>query len=91
VRDSRVELTQGDQTMKDWRDVLLDCIKELEAMKDRKLWCQALKYTMMDGELYRMTIDGLLMKCLSEEQAKVAMGEVHEGMCGTHQLAHKMK
>jgi hypothetical protein len=23
-----------------------------------------------------------LLKCLSEEQAKVAMGDVHEGMCG---------
>jgi hypothetical protein len=36
-------------------------------------------------------VDGLLLKCLNEEHAKVAMGEVHEGMCGTHQSAHKMK
>jgi hypothetical protein len=42
-------------------------------------------------ELYRRTIDGLLLKCLGKEHARIAMGEVHEGMCGTHQSAHKMK
>jgi hypothetical protein len=52
---------------------------------------QSLKYTILDDDLYRRTIDGLLLKCLSEEQANVAMGEVHEGMCGTHQSSHKMK
>jgi hypothetical protein len=33
----------------------------------------------------------VLLKCLDEEQTQIAMGEVHEGMCGTHQSAHKMK
>jgi hypothetical protein len=28
---------------------------------------------------------------LSEEEARVAMGEVHEGMCGAHQSTHKMR
>ena len=28
---------------------------------------------------------------MSADQAKVAIGEVHEGICGTHQSAHKMK
>jgi hypothetical protein len=52
---------------------------------------QALKYTVLEGELYRRTMDGLLLKCLGEEEAKLAMGEVHGGMCRTHQSAHKMK
>jgi hypothetical protein len=43
------------------------------------------------GILYCRTTEGLLLKCLSEEEPKVAMGEVHEGMCGAHQAAHKMK
>jgi len=33
----------------------------------------------------------VLLKCLSADQAKVAIGEVREGICGTHQSAHKMK
>jgi hypothetical protein len=45
----------------------------------------------VDGALYQRSTDSLLLKCLGEEEAKIAMGEVHEGMCGTHQAAHKMK
>jgi hypothetical protein len=33
----------------------------------------------------------LLLKFLDEDQAKVAMGEVNEGICGAHQSAPKMK
>jgi hypothetical protein len=32
-----------------------------------------------------------LLKCLGSDQSKIAIGEVHEGICGTHQSAHKMK
>jgi hypothetical protein len=46
---------------------------------------------MLDNILYRRTIDGLLLKCLGSDQSMIAMGEVHEGICGTHQLAVKMK
>jgi hypothetical protein len=46
---------------------------------------------LIEGDLYRRMMDGLPLKCLNEEQVKVAMGEVDEGMCGAHQLAQKMK
>jgi hypothetical protein len=45
----------------------------------------------MDSGLYRRTIDGLLLKCLDEEEACVAMGEVHERLCVAHESAPKMK
>jgi hypothetical protein len=44
----------------------------------------------IDGDLYWRTMEGLLLKCLGEEEVKVAMGEVHEVMCGAHQSGHKM-
>ena len=44
------------------------------------------KYILIDDEFYR-TAEELLLKCLDSEQAKVAMGEVHEGIYGTHQSA----
>ena len=49
------------------------------------------KYVLIDDELYRRTAEDLLLKCLDLDQARVAMGEVHEGICGTHQSAPKMK
>jgi hypothetical protein len=36
-------------------------------------------------------VDDLLFKCLDLDQAKVAMDEVHKGICGTHQSSPKMK
>jgi hypothetical protein len=32
----------------------------------------------------------VLLKYLGEEQAKVAVQEVHDGICGAHQSAYKM-
>jgi hypothetical protein len=75
----------------DWRKPLIECLQNPSNTKDRNVWRQVLKYTLMAGELYRWMIDGLLLKCLDEEESKVAMGEVHEGMCDTHQLAHKIR
>jgi hypothetical protein len=49
-----------------------------------------LKYTLLDDDLYQRTIGGVLLKCLDEKQAKVAVREVHDGICGAHQSAHKM-
>jgi hypothetical protein len=44
-----------------------------------------------NDELYRRTTEDLLLKCLGSDQARVAMGEVYEGICDTHQSALKMK
>jgi hypothetical protein len=52
---------------------------------DRKVQRQALKYVVLDNTLYHRTIDGLLLKCLCSDQSRITMGEVHEGISGTHQ------
>jgi hypothetical protein len=44
-----------------------------------------------NDELYRRIVEDLLLKCLGSDQARVAMGDVHEGICGTHQSTLKMK
>jgi hypothetical protein len=44
-----------------------------------------------NDELYRRTAEYLLLKCLEFDQERAAMGEVHEGIYGTHQSAPKMK
>jgi hypothetical protein len=33
----------------------------------------------------------VFFKCLRSDQSRIAMAEVHKGICGTHQSAHKMK
>jgi hypothetical protein len=74
-----------------WRTHMVRYLENAGHIADRKVQRQALKYVMLDNTLYRRTIDGLLLKCLGSDQSRIAMGEVHEGICGTHQSAHKMK
>ena len=50
----------------------------------------AFKYILVDDELYCRTADDVLRKCLGTDQARVAIGEVHEDIYGTHQSAPKM-
>jgi len=46
---------------------------------------------LLEDELYYRTIDGILLRCLGNDEAKSLMGEIHEGVCGAHQSAFKMK
>jgi hypothetical protein len=78
----------GDTIWTDWRLPLLEYIRDPEKTTDKKIKRQALKYMSLDDDLYQRTIDGMLLKCLGEEQAKVAVRDVHGGICGAHQLAH---
>jgi hypothetical protein len=36
-------------------------------------------------------LDGVLLQCLGQEEAKKMMSEVHDGLCGAHQSAYRMK
>jgi hypothetical protein len=83
------ETSAGEQ--EDWRRPIVEYLQDPNKRMDRAVRRMAFKYALMDDDLYRRTVDGILLKCLGEDQARVAMGEVHEGICGTHQSAHKMK
>ena len=81
----------NDNLADDWRQPYIDYLQDPSRKTDRAVRRLSLKYTLVDAALYRRTADGLLLKCLNEDEARVAMGEVHDGLCGTHQSAHKMK
>jgi hypothetical protein len=75
----------------DWRRPIIDYLHDPSHKVDRKDRHLAFKFTLVEGELFHRTTNDLLLKCLDSDQAKVAMGEVHDGICGTHQSACKMK
>ena len=45
----------------------------------------------MEGELYRKGLDGLLLICLSFLDSMEVMKQVHERVCGAHQVGIKMQ
>jgi hypothetical protein len=53
--------------------------------------CITFEFTLINDELYCRIAEDLLLKCLDHDHAKIAMDEVREGICGTHQSAPKMK
>ena len=58
---------------------------------DYKLQQKALKYVLIDGELFRKSREGMLLKCLSKKEALKVIGEVHESICAAHKSRHNMK
>jgi hypothetical protein len=69
---------------KDWRKPIVDYLMDPSKRVDNTIWRMAFKYILIDTNLYHQIVDGILLKCLDEDHARVAMGEVHEGICGTH-------
>ena len=48
---------------------------------------------MVNGQLFKWSLDGPYLKCLTTEQGKYVLAELHEGICGNHPsgrtLAHR--
>ena len=84
------EILSNEASDNDWRIEIVDYLRNPSQKVTRKLRYKSTKYVLLDDQLYYKTIDGALLKCLNQE-AKVLMGEVHEGICGAHQSAYKMK
>nr|XP_017246425.1 PREDICTED: uncharacterized protein LOC108218012 [Daucus carota subsp. sativus] len=60
----------------------------------RKLQVRALKYVLIEGILYKKSFVIPYLRCLRPDEAREALREVHEGVCGQHlggrALAHKI-
>jgi len=77
------EILSSETLTNDWRVEITDYLKNPSQKVTRKLRYKSTKYVLLDDQLYYKTVDGVLLKCLNQE-AKVLMGEVHEGICGAH-------
>jgi len=75
----------------DWRKKIIDYLKDPSKKVERCVRFQATKYILLEEELYYLTIDIVLLKCLGDDESRSLMGEIHEGVCGAHQSTFKMK
>jgi hypothetical protein len=73
----------GDLVEDDWRKEIADYLENLSRKVSRKLRYKATKFVLLDGRLYYKSLDGVLLQCLGQEEAKRMMSEVHDGLCGT--------
>jgi ribonuclease HI len=81
----------GDLTEDDWRKEIIDYLEDPSRKVSRKLRYKAIKFVLLDGSLFYKSLDGVLLQCLGLEEEKKMMSEVHDGLCGAHQSACRMK
>jgi hypothetical protein len=72
----------------DWRKEIVDYLENPSRKVSRKLRYKAIKFILLNERLYYKSIDGVLLQCLGQEEAKRMMSEVHDGLCGAHQSAY---
>ena len=51
---------------------------------------RAPRFLLQNDVLYRKAFDGVLLRCLSKEEAKHILLETHAGVCGAHQAGPKL-
>ena len=62
----------------------LKCPKDLNSSEARTLKLHAVKYCIVDGQLYWKDPLGFLLSCLVESETKKVINEFREGVCGGH-------
>ncbi|XP_050918351.1 uncharacterized protein LOC127135753 [Lathyrus oleraceus] len=75
----------------DLRNPIIIYLKDPSADTERKTKYRDLSYVLMGNELFKKTPEGILLKCLGENEAYLALSSVHSGACGAHQVGYKMK
>jgi hypothetical protein len=48
------------------------------------------RYTLVEGDLYRHGVNGVLMRCITREEGCELLIEVHGGECGNHASSHTL-
>ncbi|KAM2774450.1 hypothetical protein COP1_019338 [Malus domestica] len=71
-----------------WRQPLIDYLKHGKLPNDLRhrseIHQRAPRFLYYKETLYRRSFEGVLLRCLGEEEANQAMEEAHSGVCGTH-------
>jgi len=72
----------------DWRKPIVEFLENPTRMTSRKTKYTNLSYVIIENELFKKIHEGVLLECLSENEAYLANSDVHSG---SYQACHKMK
>ena len=75
----------------DWRSPIVNYLKDPSIDTERKIKYRALSYVLIRNKLFKKTPEGVLLKCLGENEACLALFSVHSGASGAHQAGLTMK
>jgi hypothetical protein len=71
----------------DWRSPIISYLRSPSGCTNNALKLKARRYVLIEEDecLFKCRANGILLKCISIEEAIQVMVEVHEGICGAHQ------
>ncbi|XP_058202905.1 uncharacterized protein LOC131317365 [Rhododendron vialii] len=75
----------------DWRIPIKRFLENPNEKTDRNIKQRTINYIILGDDLFRKSSDEVLLLCIAKPQTMTVMGEVHEGICGSHQSGEKMK
>ena len=62
-------------------------------IKAHKIQIKAARFSLVNEQLYKRSLDGSYLKCLTNQQGQYVLAELHEGICrnhpGSRTLAHR--
>ena len=92
-----VRVSQVGETSPSWMDPIAEYINtgELPNEKDKthKVQIQSARFSLIDGQLFKRSLDVPYLKCLTVKHGQYVLAVLHKGICGNHQggrtLAHR--
>ena len=91
------QVNQIEEVPSSWMDPIQLDIATGKLPNDRdkahKVRIQSARFSMIDEHLYKRSLGGPYLMCLTPEQGQYVLAELHEGICGNHPggrtLAHR--
>ena len=80
------QVSQVDEVSPSWMDPIVQYINtgQDDRNKDHKVQIQSAKFSLVNGQLFKRSLDGPYLNCLTTEQGRYVLAELHEGICGNH-------
>jgi ribonuclease HI len=72
------------------RDYLKDNYLPEDQASAERIIRMAKRYTVVEGDLYRRGANSVLMRCITQEEGRELLAEIHEGECGSHSSSHTL-
>ncbi|XP_059310872.1 uncharacterized protein LOC132062290 [Lycium ferocissimum] len=78
----------------DWRQPIIDYLSygilPEDSRRRTEIRRRAPRFLYYKDTLYRRSFEGILLRCLGEDEAVQALQEAHSGVCGSHQSGPKL-
>ena len=90
-------VNQVGETSFSWMDPISQYINTGELLNEKdkvhRVQVQYARFSLIDGQLFKRSLNGPYLKCLTTEHGQYVLAELYEGICGNHPagrtLAHK--